>query len=198
MAEEQTKETKEEKEVKEEKEAKEGKETKEAEGAAEEKEVKQEKETKEPKETKEAKGPKETKKKQKDEETRKWSSDIKKLGDKIVGLTLMQAQELGDYLKTEYSIEPAAGGAVMVAGPAAQGQAEEKEEKTTFDVILKEFGDKKIQVIKEVRALTGLGLKEAKYLVDNVPKPVKEGLNKEDAESAQKTLEAAGAVVEIS
>ncbi len=162
------------------------------------KEVKEEKESKDSKETKEAKEVKETKTKQKDEETKKWSSDIKNLGDKIVGLTLMQAKELGDYLKTEYSIEPAAGGAVMVAGPAAQGQAEEKEEKTTFDVILKEFGDKKIQVIKEVRALTGLGLKEAKDLVDNVPNPVKEGLNKEDAEAAQKTLEAAGAVVEIS
>ena len=152
------------------------------------------------KETKEAKKPKknkETEKSQKDEETTKWSSEIKKLGDKIVGLTLMQAKELGDYLKAEYGIEPAAGGAVMVAGPAAQGETEEKEEKTSFDVILKEFGDKKIQVIKEVRALTGLGLKEAKDLVDNVPKPVKEGISKEDAEAAKKQLEAAGAVVEL-
>jgi len=152
------------------------------------------------KETKEAKKPKknkETEKPQKDEETTKWSSEIKKLGDKIVGLTLMQAKELGDYLKAEYGIEPAAGGAVMVAGPAAQGEIEEKEEKTSFDVILKEFGDKKIQVIKEVRALTGLGLKEAKELVDNVPKPVKEGISKEDAEAAKKQLEAAGAVVEL-
>jgi len=152
------------------------------------------------KETKEAKKPKknkETEKSQKDEETTKWSSEIKKLGDKIVGLTLMQAKELGDYLKAEYGIEPAAGGAVMVAGPAAQGETEEKEEKTSFDVILKEFGDKKIQVIKEVRALTALGLKEAKDLVDNVPKPVKEGISKEDAEAAKKQLEAAGAVVEL-
>ena len=92
-------------------------------------------------------------------ETKKWSSDIKKLGDKIVKLTLMQAKELGDYLKDEYGIEPAAGGAVMMAGPAEQAAAEEAEEKTSFDVILKEFGEKKIQVIKEVRALTGLGLK---------------------------------------
>ena len=132
------------------------------------------------------------------EETKgkKWSSDIKKLGDQIVALTLMQAKELGDYLKEEHGIEPAAGGAVMVAGPA-QGPAEEKEEKTSFDVILKEFGDKKIQVIKEVRALTGLGLKEAKELVDNAPKPVKEGLSKDDAEAAQKQLEAVGAVVEL-
>ena len=127
----------------------------------------------------------------------KWSADIKKLGDKIVGLTLMQAKELADYLKQEYGIEPAAGGAVVMAGPAAAGPAEAKEEKTTFDVILKQFGDKKIQVIKEVRALTGLGLKEAKDLVEGAPKPVKTGLSKEDAEAARKQLEAAGAVVEL-
>jgi large subunit ribosomal protein L7/L12 len=148
------------------------------------------------KETKETVEAKETKK-TKDASAKKWSSDIKKLGDKIVALTLMQAKELGDYLKEEHGIEPAAGAAVMMAGPAAQGQAEEEEEKTSFDVILKEFGDKKIQVIKEVRALTGLGLKEAKDLVDNAPKPVKEGLSKEDAEAAQKKLEAVGAVVEL-
>jgi len=132
-------------------------------------------------------------------QTKNWGSETKKLGDKIVGLTLMQAKELGDYLKEEYGIEPAAGGAVMVAGSAAAGAAgaEDAEEKSTFDVILKEFGDKKIQVIKEVRALTGLGLKEAKDLVDNVPKPVKEALSREDAEVIQKKLEAAGAVVEL-
>jgi large subunit ribosomal protein L7/L12 len=139
----------------------------------------------------------ETAEKTEAKEEKKWSSDIKKIGDKIVGLTLMQAKELGDYLKEEYGIEPAAGGAVVMAGPAAQGQAEEQEEKSSFDVILKEFGDKKIQVIKEVRALTGLGLKEAKELVDSAPKPVKEGLSKEDAEAAQKKLEAVGAVVEL-
>ena len=154
------------------------------------------KETAEEKKAKEEKPAKETKKAN-DEQGKKWSSDIKKIGDKIVGLTLMQAKELGDYLKEEYGIEPAAGGAVVMAGPAAQGQAEEKEEKSTFDVILKDFGDKKIQVIKEVRALTGLGLKEAKDLVDNVPKPIKEGLSKEDAEAAQKKLEAVGAVIEL-
>jgi large subunit ribosomal protein L7/L12 len=154
------------------------------------------------KETKEAEAPvkaeeaKETKKKD-DKDAKKWNSEIKKLGDKIVGLTLLQAKELGDYLKQEYGIEPASGGAVMVAGPAAQGPAEEKEEKTSFDVILKNFGDKKIQVIKEVRALTGLGLKEAKDLVDGVPKPVKQGLSKADAEAAAKQLEAVGAVVEL-
>ena len=130
------------------------------------------------------------------EQAKQWDADIKKLGDKIVGLTLMQAKELGDYLKEEHGIEPAAGGAVMMAGPAG-GEAEQAEEKTSFDVILKEFGDKKIQVIKEVRALTGLGLKEAKDVVDNAPKTVKEGLSKEDAEAARDQLEAVGAVVEI-
>ena len=151
------------------------------------------------KETKEAKETKKTKEAQEaNKETKKWSSEIKKLGDKIVGLKLMQAKELSDYLKEEYGIEPAAGGAVVMAGPAVQAEAEEAEEKTSFDVILKEFGDKKIQVIKEVRALTALGLKEAKDLVDGVPKPVKEGVSKEEAEAAQKQLEAVGAVVEIS
>jgi large subunit ribosomal protein L7/L12 len=140
---------------------------------------------------------KEAKQSEETKEAKKWSSEVKKLGDKIVGLTLMQAKELGDYLKEEYGIEPAAGGAVMVAGSAGQDKAEEKEEKTTFDVILKEFGDKKIQVIKEVRALTGLGLKEAKDLVEGVPKPVKQGVSKEEAEAAKKQLEASGAVVEV-
>ena len=148
------------------------------------------------KEKTEAVEAKETKK-PKDDSAKKWSGDVKKLGDKIVALTLMQAKELGDYLKEEYGIEPAAGAAVMMAGPAATGQAEEAEEKTSFDVILKEFGEKKIQVIKEVRALTGLGLKEAKDLVDNAPKPVKEGLSKEEAEAARDKLEAVGAVVEL-
>jgi large subunit ribosomal protein L7/L12 len=132
-------------------------------------------------------------------ETTEWSKDTKSLGDKIVSLTLMQAKELADYLKEVHGIEPAAGGAVMMAGPAAgagAGEGEE-EEKSTFDVILKEYGDKKIQVIKEVRAITSLGLKEAKDLVDNVPKPVKEGLSKEEAETIQKQLEATGAVVEL-
>ena len=138
-----------------------------------------------------------TETKKEDSQGKKWSSDIKKLGDKIVALTLIQAKELGDYLKEEHGIEPAAGGAVMMAGPAAQAQGEEKAEKTSFDVILKEFGEKKIQVIKEVKSITGLGLKEAKELVDNLPKPVKEGLSKEEAETVQKQLEAVGAVVEV-
>jgi len=132
-------------------------------------------------------------------QTKQWSKEVKELGDKIVALTLMQAKELGDYLKQEYGIEPAAGGAVMMAGlaPAAGAAAEKPAEKTSFDVILKQFGDKKIMVIKEVRALTGLGLKEAKDLVEGAPKPVKQGLSKEDAEAAKKQLEAAGAVVEL-
>jgi len=132
-----------------------------------------------------------------DETTAKeFSAEIKELGDKIVALTLMQAKDLADYLKDEHGIEPAAGGAVMMAGPAAGGEAEE-EEKTSFDVILKEIGDKKIQVIKEVRALTGLGLKEAKAVVDAAPKAVKEGVSKEEAEEARAALEAAGAVAAI-
>lgn len=132
-----------------------------------------------------------------EQEGKKWTNEIKELGDKIVALTLLQAKELADYLKQEYGIEPAAA-AVMVAGPAAAaGAAEQKEEQTTFDVILKIFGDKKIQVIKEVRALTGLGLKEAKDLVEGVPKPVKKGVGKDEAEAAKKQLETAGAVVEI-
>ena len=153
------------------------------------------KKTKEAKDTKEAKAATDTKE-TKAAKTGKVSAKVKKLGDEIVGLTLMQAKELSDYLKEEYGIEPAAGGAVMMAGPA-QGPAEEKEEKTSFDVILKEYGEKKIQVIKEVRAMTGLGLKEAKDLVDNAPKTVKEGLSKDEAEAAQKQLEAVGAVVEL-
>ena len=128
---------------------------------------------------------------------KEWNSNIKEIGDKIVGLTLMQAKELGDYLKEEYGIEPAAGGAVMVAGPAGGGAAEQAEEKTVFNVVLKAFGEKKIQVIKEVRALTGLGLKEAKDLVEGAPKSVKEGLSKEEAEAAKKKLEEVGAVVEL-
>ena len=130
------------------------------------------------------------------EETKNWNENIKKLGDAIVELTLMQAKELGDYLKEEHGIEPAAG-AVMVAGPASGAGGEEAVEKTSFNVILKEVGEKKIQVIKEVRALTGLGLKEAKDLVDNAPKAVKEGVSKDEAEGAKSQLEAAGAVVEL-
>ena len=128
------------------------------------------------------------------------ASDIKELGDKIVGLTLKQAVDLAAYLKDEHGIEPAAGGAVMMAGPAAGGggaAAPAEEAKSTFDVVLKAGGDKKIQVIKVVRAATGLGLKEAKDLVEAAPKMVKEGLSKEDAEKLKKELEEQGATVEL-
>jgi len=128
---------------------------------------------------------------------RNWDSNIKDLGEKIVGLTLLQAKELGDYLKEEHGIEPAAGGAVMMAAPGGGGGEAAEEEKTSFDVVLTAAGDKKIQVIKEVRAITGLGLKEAKALVDEAPKPVKEGVSKEDADKLKEQLEGAGASVEI-
>jgi large subunit ribosomal protein L7/L12 len=110
-------------------------------------------------------------------------------------LTLKQAVELKDYLKSAYGIEPAAGGGMMMAAAAPAAAA--VEEKTTFDVVLKAFGDNKISVIKVVRALTSLGLKEAKDLVEGVPKTVKEGISKEDAETAKKQLEEAGATVEL-
>ena len=128
------------------------------------------------------------------------ASDIKELGDRIVGLTLKQAVDLASYLKDEHGIEPAAGGAVMMAGPAAGGggaAAPAEEAKSTFDVVLKSGGDKKIQVIKVVRAATGLGLKEAKDLVEAAPKVVKESLSKEDAEKLKKELEEQGAAVEL-
>ena len=122
-------------------------------------------------------------------------ADLKKLAEEIVGLTLLQAQELKTILKDEYGIEPAAGGAVMVAGPAA-GAAEAVEEKTEFDVVLTDAGANKINVIKEVRAITGLGLKEAKDLVEAGGK-VKEGASKADAEAMKKKFEEAGAKAEL-
>ena len=121
-------------------------------------------------------------------------ADLKKLAEEIVGLTLLEAQELKTILKDEYGIEPAAGGAVMVAGPAAAAEA--VEEKTEFDVVLTDAGANKINVIKEVRGITGLGLKEAKDLVEAGGK-VKEGASKADAEDMKKKLEAAGAKVEL-
>jgi len=121
-------------------------------------------------------------------------ADLNKLAEEIVGLTLLQAQELKTILKDKYGIEPAAGGAVMMAGPAAV--AEVAEEKTEFDVVLTDAGPNKINVIKEVRAITGLGLKEAKDLVEAGGK-VKEGTNKADAETLKKKLEEAGAKVEL-
>ena len=123
------------------------------------------------------------------------SGQIKTLGDQLAGLTLKQAVELKEYLKSAYGIEPAAGGAVMMAAPAAA--AEEKEEKTSFDVVLKSFGEQKMNVIKTVRAITGLGLKEAKDLVEGAPKTVKEGVDKTEAERLKKELTDAGAEVEL-
>ena len=125
-------------------------------------------------------------------------ADIKKLAEEIVGLTLLEAQELKEVLKEEYGIEPAAGGAVMVAG-AAGGDAggDAAADKDEFDVILKSAGDKKINVIKEVRGITGLGLKEAKELVEAGGKAVKEGASKDEAEEIKKKLEEAGAEVEL-
>ena len=125
-------------------------------------------------------------------------AELQTLGDQIAELTLKQAKGLSDYLKDEHGIEPAAGGAVAVAMPGAGGDGGgEVEEQTEFDVVLTSFGDKKIGVIKEVRALTGLGLKEAKGVVEAVPGKVKEGVSKEEAEEAKKKLEEAGASVEI-
>ncbi|ASP19391.1 50S ribosomal protein L7/L12 [Antarctobacter heliothermus] len=124
-------------------------------------------------------------------------ADLKALAEQIVGLTLLEAQELKTILKDEYGIEPAAGGAVMMAGPAGDAGGAAEEEKTEFDVILKAAGDKKINVIKEVRGITGLGLKEAKELVEAGGKAVKEGVSKDEAEEIKKKLEAAGAEVEV-
>jgi large subunit ribosomal protein L7/L12 len=129
--------------------------------------------------------------------TREWSSEVKDLGDKIMALTLLRAQELGDYLKIVYGVEPAAA-SVAVAAPVAAGPAAAAApEKEEFSVVLTGAGDKKIQVIKVVRELTGLGLKEAKDLVDGAPKPVKEGVPKDQAEEMKKKLEEAGGTVEL-
>ncbi len=128
------------------------------------------------------------------------AEDIKTLGDKLAGLTLKQAVDLADYLKEAYKIEPAAGGVVMAGGGGGGGAAapaEKEEEKSTFDVVLKAAGDKKIQVIKVVRQYTGLGLKEAKDLVEGAPKTVKENLDKAEAEKIKKELEEQGATVEL-
>jgi large subunit ribosomal protein L7/L12 len=129
--------------------------------------------------------------------TMEFSSTTKDLGDKIVELTLKQAKELSDYLEQVHGIKPAAGGAVMMAAPSDGGPAAAAAEKTEFDVVLEGFGDKKIGVIKVVRAATSLGLKEAKDLVEGFPSKVKEGISKEDAEKLKKELEEAGATVSI-
>jgi large subunit ribosomal protein L7/L12 len=123
-------------------------------------------------------------------------ADIKALGDQLVGLTVKEVNELATYLKDEYKIEPAAAAVAMVAGPAAGG-GDAAEVKTSFDVILKSGGANKLAVVKLVKELTGLGLKEAKDLVDGAPKPLKEGVSKEDAEGLKQQLTEAGAEVEV-
>lgn len=129
---------------------------------------------------------------------KEFSAAIKDIGDKIVALSLVQAKELTDYLKDTYGIEPAAGGAVMMAAAPAAGAEAAAEEKTEFNVVIKSGGDKKLQVIKVVRAArSDLGLKEAKELVDTAPKPLLEGVPKADAEKWKKELEDAGATVEL-
>ncbi|MBM4017537.1 MAG: 50S ribosomal protein L7/L12 [Planctomycetes bacterium] len=129
---------------------------------------------------------------------RAWNAKIKDIGDAIVGLTVLQAKELGDYLEDVHGIKAAAGGGVMMAMPAAgAAAAAPAAEKDTFDVVLVSAGDKKIPVIKVVREITSLGLKEAKDLVEGAPKPIREGLPKKDAEDIKKKLEEAGAKVEL-
>ena len=126
------------------------------------------------------------------------STDLKTLAEKIVGLTLLEAAELKKILKDEYGIEPAAGGAVVMAGSGGGGAAAPAaEEKTEFDVVLMDAGAQKINVIKEVRAITSLGLKEAKDLVEAAPKAIKEGVSKAEAEEIKKKIEEAGGTVEL-
>lgn len=120
-------------------------------------------------------------------------ADVKQLAEQLVGLTVKEVQELADFMKSEYGIEPAA--ATVVAGPAAAAAV--VEEKTSFDVILKAAGASKLNVVKIVKDLTGLGLKEAKDLVDGAPKPIKEGIDKASAEEIAAKLKEAGADVEI-
>ena len=130
------------------------------------------------------------------EAAREWSSDIKDIGDKIMDLTLLKAQELGDYLKDVHGVEAAAA-PVAVAAVADAGGGAAEAEKDSFTVVLAGVGDKKIQVIKAVRELTGLGLKEAKDLVDGAPKPIKEDVDKAAAEEIKTKIEEAGGTVEL-
>ncbi|MGP1547628.1 MAG: 50S ribosomal protein L7/L12 [Prevotella sp.] len=123
-------------------------------------------------------------------------ADIKAIAEELVNLTVKEVTELKAVLKDEYGIEPAAAAVAVAAGPAAAGEAA-AEEKSTFDVVLKEAGAAKLQVVKAVKEACGLGLKEAKDLVDGTPATIKEGLSKDEAENLKKTIEAAGAVVEL-
>lgn len=123
-------------------------------------------------------------------------ADIKAIAEELVNLTVKEVNELAKVLKDEYGIEPAAAAVAVAAGPAA-GAAPAEEEKTTFDVMLTEIGGAKLQVVKAVKEACGLGLKEAKELVDACPSKLKEGLNKDEAENLKKAIEAVGAKVEL-
>ena len=122
---------------------------------------------------------------------------INAIAEELVNLSVKEVQELATVLKDEYGIEPAAAAVAVAAGPAAAGGAEAAEEKTSFDVVLKEVGANKLQVVKAVKEACGLGLKEAKDLVDGAPATLKEGMAKDEAENLKKTIEGAGAVVEL-
>lgn len=124
-------------------------------------------------------------------------ADIKAIAEELVNLTVKEVNELATVLKDEYGIEPAAAAVAVAAGPAAGGAAATAEEKTSFDVVLKEAGSAKLQVVKAVKEACGLGLKEAKDLVDGAPSTLKEGMSKDEAENLKKTIEASGAVVEL-
>ncbi|MBE6249056.1 MAG: 50S ribosomal protein L7/L12 [Prevotella sp.] len=124
-------------------------------------------------------------------------ADIKAIAEELVNLTVKEVQELATVLKEEYGIEPAAAAVAVAAGPAAGGEAAAAEEKSSFDVVLKEVGAAKLQVVKAVKEACGLGLKEAKDLVDGAPSTLKEGLSKDEAENLKKAIEEAGAVVEL-
>ena len=124
-------------------------------------------------------------------------ADIKAIAEELVNLTVKEVQELASVLKDEYGIEPAAAAVAVAAGPAAGGEAAAAEEKSSFDVVLKEVGGAKLQVVKAVKEACGLGLKEAKDLVDGAPSTLKEGLSKDVAENLKKAIEEAGAVVEL-
>ena len=124
-------------------------------------------------------------------------ADIKAIAEELVNLTVKEVHELATVLKEEYGIEPAAAAVAVAAGPAAGGEAAAAEEKSSFDVVLKEVGAAKLQVVKAVKEACGLGLKEAKDLVDGAPSTLKEGLSKDEAENLKKAIEEAGAVVEL-
>jgi large subunit ribosomal protein L7/L12 len=129
--------------------------------------------------------------------TMEFSAKAKKLGDEIAELNLKEAKEVSDYLKQTYGIEPAAGGAVMMAGPGGGAAPAAAEEKTEFDVVLTGFGDKKLDVVKVVKNITGASLMDAKKMVEGVPATLKQGVSKEDAQKIKTDVEAAGGTVEL-